>query len=36
MKRAGKCVAGKVVSEDEAGPLEHHIVDWDADESVFP
>jgi uncharacterized cysteine cluster protein YcgN (CxxCxxCC family) len=30
MKRAGKCVAGKVVSEVEAGPLEHHIVDWDS------
>jgi uncharacterized cysteine cluster protein YcgN (CxxCxxCC family) len=34
MKRAGKCVAGKVVGEDEAGPLEHHIVEWDADEEV--
>ena len=29
MRRAGKCVAGKVVSENDAGPLEHHIVDWD-------
>jgi hypothetical protein len=29
MRRAGKCVAGKVVSEDDAGPLEHHIVEWD-------
>lgn len=29
MWRAGACVAGKVVSEDEAGPLEHHIVEWD-------
>ena len=27
--RAGVSVAGRVVSEDEAGPLEHHIVDWD-------
>jgi len=24
-------VAGRVVSEDEAGPLEHHVVDWDDD-----
>jgi uncharacterized cysteine cluster protein YcgN (CxxCxxCC family) len=29
MRRAGMCVAGKVVSENDAGPLEHHIVDWD-------
>lgn len=27
--RAGVSVAGRVVSEDEAGPLEHHVVDWD-------
>ena len=27
--RAGVSVAGRVVSETEAGPLEHHIVDWD-------
>ena len=27
--RAGVSVSGRVVSEDEAGPLEHHIVDWD-------
>ena len=25
---AGVSAAGRVVSEDEAGPLEHHIVDW--------
>ena len=25
---AGVSVAGRVISEDEAGPLEHHIVDW--------
>jgi uncharacterized cysteine cluster protein YcgN (CxxCxxCC family) len=30
MVRAGASVAGKVVSENDAGPLEHHIVDWDA------
>ena len=29
--RAGVSVAGRVVSEDEAGPLEHHVVDWDDD-----
>jgi len=34
MIEAGKCVAGKVVSEDEAGPLEHHIVEWDHDEET--
>ena len=27
--RAGVSVAGRVVPEQEAGPLEHHIVDWD-------
>ena len=29
--RAGASVAGKVVSEDFAGPLEHHIVEADGD-----
>jgi len=29
VKRAGASVAGRVVSEIDAGPLEHHIVDWD-------
>lgn len=29
VKRAGVSVAGRVVSETDAGPLEHHIVDWD-------
>ncbi len=29
MIAAGACVAGRVVREEEAGPLEHHIVDWD-------
>jgi uncharacterized cysteine cluster protein YcgN (CxxCxxCC family) len=28
MLRSGVCVAGRVISEDDAGPLEHHIVDW--------
>ncbi|MGV3554848.1 MAG: YcgN family cysteine cluster protein [Croceibacterium sp.] len=27
---AGACVAGKVVSESDAGPLEHHVVEWEA------
>lgn len=26
--RAGASVAGRVISEDVAGPLEHHIVEW--------
>jgi uncharacterized cysteine cluster protein YcgN (CxxCxxCC family) len=29
MIEAGACVAGKVVSETEAGPLEHHLVVWE-------
>ena len=28
--RAGVSVAGRVISETVAGPLEHHIVEWDA------
>jgi uncharacterized cysteine cluster protein YcgN (CxxCxxCC family) len=28
---AGVSVSGRVVSETEAGPLEHHIVDWAAE-----
>jgi len=28
MVEAGMSVAGRVVSEDDAGPLEHHIVEW--------
>ncbi|NQX94912.1 MAG: hypothetical protein HRT64_08345, partial [Erythrobacter sp.] len=28
VKRVGVSVAGRVVSENDAGPLEHHIVDW--------
>jgi uncharacterized cysteine cluster protein YcgN (CxxCxxCC family) len=31
MIEAGACVAGKVVSETEAGPLEHHLVVWEED-----
>jgi uncharacterized cysteine cluster protein YcgN (CxxCxxCC family) len=30
MIAAGASIAGRVVNEDEAGPLEHHIVEWDA------
>ena len=33
---AGVSVAGRVVSEDEAGPLEHHIVEWDDDGRAQP
>lgn len=29
---AGVSVAGRVVSEDVAGPLEHHIVEWPVEE----
>ena len=29
MVRAGASVVGTVVSETDAGPLEHHIVEWD-------
>ena len=32
--RAGASVAGRVVTEDEAGPLEHHIVFWDGEEEA--
>ncbi|OYW46825.1 MAG: hypothetical protein B7Z08_09740 [Sphingomonadales bacterium 32-68-7] len=28
MIAAGASVAGRVISEDDAGPLEHHIVEW--------
>jgi uncharacterized cysteine cluster protein YcgN (CxxCxxCC family) len=28
MIRAGACVAGRTISETDAGPLEHHIVEW--------
>lgn len=28
MVKAGASVAGRVVSEDDAGPLDHHIVQW--------
>jgi uncharacterized cysteine cluster protein YcgN (CxxCxxCC family) len=28
MIRAGASVAGRVISETDAGPLEHHIVEW--------
>lgn len=30
VRRAGISVAGRVVSEIDAGPLEHHIVEWHA------
>ena len=28
VKLAGVSVAGRVVSENDAGPLEHHVVEW--------
>jgi len=29
MLEAGACVAGRCISETVAGPLEHHVVDWE-------
>jgi len=29
MIRAGASVIGRVIAEDDAGPLEHHIVEWE-------
>lgn len=31
VKRAGVSAAGRVVSEVDAGPLEHHVVEWEDD-----
>ena len=31
VKQAGISVAGKVVSETNAGPLHHHLTDWDTE-----
>lgn len=31
VKRAGASVAGRVVNEKDAGPLEHHVIDMSAD-----
>lgn len=31
VRQAGASVIGRVVSETDAGPLEHHIVDWEID-----
>lgn len=28
MERAGVSVAGRVISEVDAGPLEHHVIEW--------
>ncbi|WP_209346838.1 YcgN family cysteine cluster protein [Pontixanthobacter sp. CEM42] len=33
VKHAGVSVAGRVISEVDAGPLDHHLVEWDADET---
>lgn len=32
IKRAGVSVSGRIVSETEAGPLEHHIVEWETND----
>ena len=29
MVAAGACVAGRVIGENDAGPLEHHLVEWE-------
>lgn len=29
MEQAGASVKGRVISEDVAGPLEHHLVEWE-------
>lgn len=29
MMQSGACVAGRVIAEDDAGPIEHHIVEWE-------
>ena len=34
MARAGVSVAGRVIGEDDAGPLEHHIVEWPKEDPV--
>jgi uncharacterized protein len=34
--RAGVSVVGRVVSEDIAGPLEHHIVEWPVEKASEP
>ena len=36
VKRAGVSVAGRVVSENDAGPLEHHIVEWGPPKASAP
>ncbi|RDC59089.1 UPF0260 protein [Alteripontixanthobacter maritimus] len=34
VRLAGVSVAGRVVSEVDAGPLEHHVVDWRYDDGA--
>lgn len=36
VRRAGASVIGRVVNEVEAGPLEHHIIEWASDEETAP
>ena len=33
MLEAGACVAGRCISETVAGPLEHHVVEWDDEDA---
>jgi len=28
VRRAGQSVAGRVIGEGQAGPIDHHLVDW--------
>ena len=28
VRRAGHSICGKVISEEDAGPLVHHLIDW--------
>lgn len=36
VRRAGVSVVGRVVSEVDAGPLEHHIIEWGPPRAVEP
>ncbi len=36
VRRVGVSVVGRVVSETDAGPLEHHIVEWPAPRPYRP
>lgn len=36
VRRAGASVMGRVISEADAGPLEHHLVEWSVPETLDP